>query len=232
METPTANPAIGKRTKIDFSKHELLLTKQEGLLIHSLKKPDTHYDSIKYINTSGILAITGDYSNWIFCREFHPSKTESRCDDSYWKQKLKIGSCQEPAKYDAERTHQELKEMLADEEQNWSEEDKEFLTELLTYTDDEIEYAYEAYRNGPSNFDLEYIPFVKTVDYHFLAILDGFEEICRRLAALHKKTHCFHCDLKLDNDPIPIQSATQKEAGLPCVDFAHRHCIEERMKKS
>ena len=181
METTTANTAIGKRTQIDFSKHELQVVASDQCLIHKLKKPDTYTDCIIFINACGIMSVTGDYSNWIFCREFHPSKEGAGCDDSYWKQKLKIASCQEPAKYDGDRTHQEIKEMLADEDQEWSEEDKEFLNGLLSYTDDEIEYTYEAYRNQPSHFDMEYIPFVKTVDYHFLAILDGFEEICRRM---------------------------------------------------
>ena len=170
----------GKRTEIEFEKHELIVTRQEGLLVHSLKKPDSYMDSIKYINTNGILAVTGDYSNWIFCREFHPT-ADGYVSDSYWKEKLKIHSCQEPSKYDSDRTEIEIKELLDDPERNWDDEDRDYLNDLLTRTDDELEYTYYAYRQYPSKWDSESVPFVKSASFHFLAILDGFDEICRRM---------------------------------------------------
>lgn len=170
----------GKRTGIEFNEHELLITKQDGLLVHYLKKPGTITDSIKYINTNGILAITGDYSNWIFCREFHPS-ADGGASDCYWKEKLKIASCQEPAKFDGERTSERIHEMLADPESQYGKEEIEYLNELLKRTDDELDYTYYAYREYPSRWDFESVPFVKSVDHHFLAILDGFDEICRRM---------------------------------------------------
>ena len=46
------------RTKIDFSKHELLVKESNDLTVHYLKIPNTRTDSIKYINTNGILAVT------------------------------------------------------------------------------------------------------------------------------------------------------------------------------
>lgn len=172
----------GKRTKhLDFKDHVLTITKSEGLLVYTLAVPNSSIDSIKYINTNGIMAVTGDYSNWIFCREFHPGP-DQYATDSYWKQKLKNSSCQEPAKYDGERTHMAIQELLS-EDDDLSAEDKEDLKELMKYTDDEFEYTYQAFRESglSKRWDLENIPFVKTVDYHFLAILDGFDEICRRL---------------------------------------------------
>lgn len=169
---------IGKRTGIDFEKHELIITDVDGLLIHYLKKPGTHYDSIKYINTNGIMAVTGDYSNWIFCREFHPSK-DGYVESQYWREKLKIGSCQEPSRYDSLETEKEIIELLKNED--LSESDRDYLNELLEVVDDEVEYTYTAYRSSRIDWDYESIPFVKTVSYHFLAILDGFDEICRRL---------------------------------------------------
>jgi hypothetical protein len=60
----------GKRTGIEFGEHEVLVTKTEECLIHYLKKPNTISDSIKYINVGGILAVTGDYGNWIFVENF------------------------------------------------------------------------------------------------------------------------------------------------------------------
>ena len=71
--------------------------------------------------------------------------------------------------------------MLADPEQEWTEVEKDFLNELLSRVDDELEYMYYAYRENPASWDYDYIPMVKTVDYHFLMVMDGFEEICRRM---------------------------------------------------
>ena len=101
----------GKRTGLDFSKHELLCTKSDELTIHHLKKPNTYYDSIKYINTQGIMAVTGDYGNWIFCREFHPS-ADDYVSSGYWCEKLSIASCQVYKEYDPEETEKEIKRRL------------------------------------------------------------------------------------------------------------------------
>lgn len=171
----------GTRTGIDFSEHEMLITKSENASTYQLKKPNTYCDSIKYINSSGILAVTGDYNNWIFCREFHPQpgKKES---DGYWKEKLKIASCQEPSRFDSERTGQEIRRLLNDKDNDYSTESKEFLHGLLKRLDDELEYTYYAYRETPSDWDLDYVPFVKTISHQFLIVLDGFEEMSRRLA--------------------------------------------------
>ncbi len=167
------------RTKIDFSKHEVLITDTEELKVWHLKKPDTYMDSIMFINTNGILAVTGDYSNWIFCREFHPS-AKGGASTGYWREKLQISSCQEPMKYDSEKTAARIEEMLKDEE--WSEESKEYLESILTDTDDELTYTYRAYREMPNGWDYESVPFEKSFNYHFLAVLDGFDELCERMA--------------------------------------------------
>ncbi len=172
----------GKRTELEFENHVLTVTEQDNLTVYHLKKPDTVCDNIKYINTNGILAVTGDYSNWIFCREFHPS-SDGVVSEGYWREKLQISSCQQPSKYDPERTEEEIRELLKEEEEPLSEDDKEYLNELLSRIDDELDYTWYAYRGMPNKgrFDYENIPFCKTVSYHFLAVLDGFDEICRRM---------------------------------------------------
>lgn len=181
-----------KQTNIDFSEHELHITKQDGLIVHFLKKPGTYYDCIKYINTNGIMAVTGDYSNWIFNREFIPSPTAEHWD-GYMKEKLVISSCQEPAKYDAKRTEEAIKEFL--KEEDLSEENREFLEELLTKVDDELEFLYYAFREGNHSIDYEYMPYVKSVNYHFLAIMDGYNEICKRLRESEEnKFYCVSSD--------------------------------------
>ena len=73
-----------KRTDVDFSKHDLTIIKRENYLLHDLKSPDFDYtERVKFINIEGVLVVTGDYGNWIFCREFHPS-SQGYVSDNYW----------------------------------------------------------------------------------------------------------------------------------------------------
>lgn len=176
-------PALGKRTKFDFSKHEVLVTKTDDVLIHHLKLPGTVMDSVKFINTNGIMAVTGDYGNWIFCREFHPSGgNNGGVSDSYWLEKLKISSCQNPYRYDSEATATEIREILNNPEEELTDEEKEYLQQGLREVDDELDYTYHAYRNTVGRWqDLEYVPHVKKLPAQLHYVFDAFDEICRRL---------------------------------------------------
>ena len=174
-------PTLGKRTKFDFSNHEVLVTKTDDLLIHYLKVPGTVMDSVKFINTNGILAVTGDYGNWIFCREFHPTK-EGYVSDHYWLEKLKITSCQNPYRYDPEGTATEIREILNNPEEELTPEEREYLQQGLRESDNELDYTYHAFRNGVGRYDdLEQVPLVKKLSVQLPYIFDAFEEICRRL---------------------------------------------------
>jgi len=176
----------GKRTGIDFSKHQVIVSDHENLLVHYLRKPDTICGSIKYINTNGILAVTGDYGNWIFCREFHPS-AKGYVSDGYWKEKLHIASSQEANEYDAEHTQAELEAKIngGAEEYGYTGEKLEralkYFKECLYYVDDEYEYINYAYRHTPSFMDSESVVMVKRTKYWLMAVFDGFDEICRRI---------------------------------------------------
>ncbi len=170
----------GKRTGIDFSKHELAITDTEGLLVHHLFVPNTNYDNIKYINTNGIMVVTGDYGNYIFCREFHPS-AKGGVDSGYWREKMQLYSCQIPLEYDSESTKVEIQKLLS-ENDDLTEDEIEYLEECLYYVDDEIEYNYHAFRKQVGRFgDYENVPDVKKYKGQVPFIFDGFDEICRRL---------------------------------------------------
>ncbi len=176
---------IGKRTGIDFSKHEVIVTQNEFVNIWFLKKPNTLCDCIKFINTNGILAVTGDYGNWIFCREFHPD-AKGYVETGYWKEKLRISSTQEPSEYDPEGTAVALQEQLIGlEEYGYKDkklqEMKEYIQECLTRVDNEHEYVAYAYLEGPSFIDSESVIMVKKIKYWLLVVFDGFDEICNRL---------------------------------------------------
>jgi len=184
MEQETITPSIGKRTGMDFGKHELIITESDGLLIHYLKKPNTICDSIKYINTSGVMAVTGDYGNWIFCREFHPSD-KGGVSEGYWIEKLKIASCQDPMDYSSETTTQRIKERLNELQEDGYDEDKanqltEYYNDCLQNVDDYYEYIAAA-RNHPSFLDSESIIVGYEVKYWLRVVFDGFDEICRRM---------------------------------------------------
>lgn len=182
----------GKRTGIDFSEHELIITKNDNVLIHHLKKPNTVMDNVKFINVEGVLLVTGDYSRWSFCREFHPS-AEGRVSDYYWCEKLSIGSSQTYSDYSPDKTHETLVEELDNYIKDKTEENPKFDEEnedddILNYykncisnTDDELDYTYCAYRNLPKGIDGESVTFMKKIKPQLQVVFDAFEEICRRM---------------------------------------------------
>ncbi len=49
---------MNRRTKFDFSRHEVKVTKLEGVLIHEFKRPDSYNGSLIFINTCGIMSIS------------------------------------------------------------------------------------------------------------------------------------------------------------------------------
>ena len=176
-----------KRTNIDWSKHEVIVTEQEELLVHDFKIPNSSTHRVRFINTNGILAVNGDFGNWIFCREFHPS-AEGAVSDGYWIEKLRNSSCQEPSKYDGEITTQRLKEAIADIDGELEDnpqdayylKKKEYYENLLQYTDDYYEYIQEA-RDYPDGMDSEDIIVGKELNPWLVYVFDAFDEICLRL---------------------------------------------------
>ena len=175
------------RTGIDFSKHEVLITRQEGLLIHHLKKPDTVINNIKFINTNGILAVTGDFGNWIFCREFHPT-ADGGVSDYYWLEKLHILSSQKGEEYSSEETEKELKRGIRSGLRDYGykgdelKQAKEFYKECITHVDEEWDYiAFAHGYDKPDFIDHEQIPMVEITKQWLRIIFDGFDEICNRM---------------------------------------------------
>lgn len=175
----------GKRTGIDFSEHELFVKQNQDVLIHYLKKPNTYYDCIKYINCHGLLVVTGDYSNWMFCREFHPSEKDG-VSDSYWHEKLRISSTQVATEFDSEATKQALQEKLDEYKEEKGEDAREdvieYYNECIEKADEhELDYTYFAYREQPNGYDYDDVILIKDYKYHLKVVFDGFDEICRRI---------------------------------------------------
>lgn len=173
-----------KRTKIDFSQHELKITKTDEVVIYEFKKPDTIIHGITFINCRGILSVIGDFGNWIFNREFHPSK-DGYVSDSYWNEKLQIRSQQTSCKFDEDETIQEIQNFRDNYEENYdepiTEEIIDWLENLENHVDDEIEYRYYAYRDKPSDIDYQDVPFAEVQHRYLSIIYDAFDVMCERL---------------------------------------------------
>lgn len=175
----------GKRTGIDFSKHEVIITQVEGLLVHHLRKPNTVCDSIRFINTHGILAVNGDYGNWILCREFHPAADADGACDYYLTQKLKIASTQQPYEWDEEATRRDLLKEIEDlKADDGNAEGIKYYSDCLKNMEgSKEEYVRFAYESLPNHWDYESVICRDKLKYWLQAVYDGFDEICRRMKA-------------------------------------------------
>lgn len=183
--------AKGKRTGIDFSEHELIVTEKDGLLIHHLKKPNTNWDNIKYINTNDIMAVTGDYGNWIFCREFHPS-AKGYVSEGYWHEKLSIASTQDAMDFDGEATKEAIQEKINEYKEENGEDAKEEVIEyyqecINKCNEHELDYTHFAYREQPDGMDYDDVILIKDYKIWLKTVFDGFDEICRRMKEQEEK---------------------------------------------
>lgn len=166
---------------VDFSKHVLTIKQSDGLLVHKFGVPGSSIYMVKFINTEGILAVTGDLGNWIFCREFHPS-SEGGVSDGYWCEKLRISSHQNPYRWSAEAVCEQIDALLA-EEDDLTKEEIAYLKDCKVKTDEgQFDYEYFAYREGVGRFeDSECVPNRKELDVQLAIVFDAFDEICQRL---------------------------------------------------
>lgn len=174
-----------KRTTVDFSKHIILESHyQDGeynLDVWDFKLPNSNYlHRITFINSCGILAVKGDFGNWIFCREFHPSE-KGFVSGGYWDEKLVINSEQEASKYSAEATRKAIEE-FENKHEDSGEDVKDWIEALKDSVEDESEYVFKAYRETPRDIDYEDVPFEKERHYYLNVIYDAFDEMCRKIA--------------------------------------------------
>lgn len=175
------------RTDNDWSKHEIEVTKHDGVLIHHFKKPDTICGNVKFINCGGVLSVTGDYGNWIFCREFHPSK-EGYVSGGYWCEKLRMASTQSASDFDSDLTRESLNEAIEKgaEEYGYSgdelEQMKEYYRGCLEYVEESKEiYQSHAYESLPSFTDHDSMITEHDLKPWLKCVFDAFNEICNRL---------------------------------------------------
>ena len=132
-----------KRTDVDFSKHVLTINKNENCIIYRFQLPNTKMHSVVFINAEGVMCVTGDFGNWIFNREFHPS-AEGRVSDGYWLEKLSIASSQKYKDYDSDKTVNELNEYFNSlKKEDYTEYEYEEIKEHFEYCTSSAEDYYE-----------------------------------------------------------------------------------------
>lgn len=178
-----------KRTGIDYSQHEVITeTHGEAVTMHHLKLPNTNMNSVRFINAYGILAVTGDFGNWIFCREFRPDK-DGGVSDGYWIEKLFTASSQEPMEPDWDVIKAELNRLIDSGYKDYGFEEAQ-LDEMIEYAKDCLEaleenserhYTSVAVDQLPDFADYDNIVFDNKPKVWLLAIFDAFDEICSRI---------------------------------------------------
>ncbi len=197
-----------KRTNWDWSKHTHkveIFKSSEGneIRVDHFQKGDSNCGYVKFVNDSRGMSVFGDFGNWIFCRQFHPS-ADGFVSEGYWFEKLRMKSCQELGSFDEGETDKELQELLDERINELTEEYegvedgpaivddkigelKEWVQIMKSHTGDEIEYKYNAFRMPlPEGVDHEDIPFAKKVHSQLPFVFDAFDEICRRLRSEDK----------------------------------------------
>lgn len=136
---------------------------------------------LKFINSCGTMTVTGDYGNWVFCREFHPS-ADGVVSRSYWDEKLQICSEQEASKFDSDFTLELIEELEKDlNESGMYDECVEWMQDLKNSVYDELDYTQLLYRECPIDMDYEYLPFGKKRHIWLEIVYDAFNELCKRI---------------------------------------------------
>lgn len=168
-------------TSVDFTKHKLNIIKYDDIVIYEFKKPGTVINGLTFINAKGVMTVTGDFGNWVFCREFHP-KNKDYVGRYYLDEKLEILSQQTTSKFDSEVTLKLIKDFKKEFKdyhgRKMNEEEKEWINDLIYYSDDEYEYTYYAYRKKPESIDYDEVPFGKKRHIWLDIVYDAFNEIC------------------------------------------------------
>jgi hypothetical protein len=167
-----------KRQRVDFSKHEITEIKTDDVYIIKFRRPDTSYEAVYFLNACGVLSVTGDWGNWIFCREFHPGG--DYVSGGYWDEKLEISSQQKAKAFDPQKTEDAINRRM--KEKDCEPEEREYLNEMLRYVSDgEILYQSEAYNRLPQRYDHYTMIFEKSRHFWLDVVYDAYDEITYRM---------------------------------------------------
>ena len=177
----------GVRTNIDFGNHELMIIESKEVTIYKFKKPETNIHSVTLVNHDGVMAVKGDFGNYIFNREFHPCANTQGIGENYYIEKLECHSVQKGTEFDPDSTVRLLNERLAEIYQIESEE-IDYLKKCVKEAEDKHQLSYDAYAylNMPSGYDNEYVIRESKLNSFIPALFDAMECMCEYL---REKTH-------------------------------------------
>jgi len=168
-----------------FKNHQFVEIKSEHAIIHKFYQPGTNCYGVTFINSCGILAVTGDLGNWIFCREFIPVPTKQGIDDHYWIQKLQISSEQRGRQFSNDLTRKAIIEAKSELSEVF--EDKH---EAVRYYDsclwaldnmDDSQYQNHAYGELPSGWDFESVIYKEETIPQLEYVFDAFDAMCIKM---------------------------------------------------
>jgi len=170
----------------DFSKHELTVTKKDGMVIHDFGIPGEKEFRCKFIHLmdEGVTVITGDFYRWTTSRIFYPRKN-GYVSGGYWREKIEIGSKQVTAEYCKTTTLEFINEMI-NSAYDYGYRGKQ-LEEYLEWLDkckeasclSEREYVTVAYDEMPEFLCSEDVPFGKKYIDYLPCVFDAFNAICQ-----------------------------------------------------
>lgn len=189
VKAPLQNKTVKQKTKIDFSKHEVKTIWENGILIHDFRDPSTPYCGLTFINTCGVMTVTGDFGNWVFSREFHPCPdfdNGNGVSRNYWDEKLESNSVQSAMVFDTDATEKAIrrfrKEFKGIYDRKMTQEERDWLDDLYNYTREEWRYIYHAYYFRPFSIDAEDVPIGKIRNKSLEAVYDGFNALSKAMA--------------------------------------------------
>lgn len=175
------------RTQTNFENHQLTIKELDGIIIYTFKKPDTIEQQLIFIIGYDVTTVTGDFGNWVFNREFTPALNGTVSDD-YWDEKLQSASRQEIEHFDSDDTAEKIMEFCSTFEEKFGREmneaEGEWIEQLETYADDEVDYMYMFNKHYPTETlnseDTEIlITFARS---HCLKVIyDAFDVMCSRM---------------------------------------------------
>ena len=179
----------GKRTGVEFGAHDVTTITDSHVTSYLFSVGTKYMGSIRFTNAFGVMTVTGDYGNWVFCREFFPNAIDVGVCESYWLEKLRTYSEQDPYEFDEEETRKEI-ECWLDGTHEYFDEDRPLTNDesvylsmcLLALDQGELQYIHVAHFENVGRFkDHDRVPLVKKPKYALQVIFDAWDCMVERL---------------------------------------------------
>lgn len=156
--------------------------------VYCLQSNKDSWSWVEFIVGHRFTAVTGDFGNHTFGREFHPHKVTVNIDFTYALEKYRYCSTQNPtSEYSPTLTREYIEEFMLEHANgdldNLTEEEREQFDYLLYYSESEIDYLNQRFNEHDDNIIfLEYDQLQPQyeLDKQVNFILHVFIEMCKR----------------------------------------------------